>query len=360
MAARVAATRQAVEHEKKHGQGNRRHKGKRQAWSIDRQRLAEVQKVIHHRHGGACDTDDGATYLRAAMPHLLRLHGGGDEAHDKILGWAAVWLPTMPQADVAAAVENAFRHDPPPLKADTLAELLNMHRDERTALSLRTIGAVDQTSRERAAERKRKSAEHQAAKRQRAGATPRSQSKVAIAKAQGISLSTLKRRLKQAAAQEAANRPDPISSAIDPKDLQPTTKPGHGTGLSVPGPAREASQRQIVGAVGPTPGARTRAVPAGHAVPLPLPENGFQENGDFFGSDDAWISLGSALDYAGGLMPPEVARAVRLAQRARSMTQDAVARHIGISRPQLANALQGRFGLSRSAAANLCAWLAAA
>lgn len=39
------------------------------------------------------------------------------------------------------------------------------------------------------------------------------------------------------------------------------------------------------------------------------------------------------LDYAGGLMPPEVARAVRLAQRARSMTQEAGARQIGISRP---------------------------
>ena len=62
IAARVAATREAIEHEKKHGQGNRKHKGKRQAWSIDRQRLAEVQKVIHHRHGGACDTDDGSSW----------------------------------------------------------------------------------------------------------------------------------------------------------------------------------------------------------------------------------------------------------------------------------------------------------
>ncbi len=52
-------------------------------------------------------------------------------------------------------------------------------------------------------------------------------------------------------------------------------------------------------------------------------------------------------------MPPEVARAVRVAQRVRSMTQEAVALHIGISRPQLANALKGRFGLSRSAAENL-------
>ena len=52
-------------------------------------------------------------------------------------------------------------------------------------------------------------------------------------------------------------------------------------------------------------------------------------------------------------------RAVRDAQRVRQMTQEAVARQIGISRPQLANALQGRFGLSRSAAANLLTWLAA-
>ncbi|WP_246757432.1 hypothetical protein [Methylobacterium sp. OT2] len=39
--------------------------------------------------------------------------------------------------------------------------------------------------------------------------------------------------------------------------------------------------------------------------------------------------------------------------------REAVADQIGISRPQLANALQGRFGLSRSAATNLLEWLAA-
>ncbi|WP_162244804.1 helix-turn-helix transcriptional regulator [Methylobacterium sp. Leaf469] len=41
------------------------------------------------------------------------------------------------------------------------------------------------------------------------------------------------------------------------------------------------------------------------------------------------------------------------------MTQETVARQIGVSRPQLANALQGRFGLSQSAAANLMRWLEA-
>jgi plasmid maintenance system antidote protein VapI len=42
------------------------------------------------------------------------------------------------------------------------------------------------------------------------------------------------------------------------------------------------------------------------------------------------------------------------------MTQGALARQVGVSRPQIVNVLQGRFGLSRSAAANLMQWLAAA
>jgi DNA-binding phage protein len=63
--------------------------------------------------------------------------------------------------------------------------------------------------------------------------------------------------------------------------------------------------------------------------------------------------------YDGGVLPEALKRAVRDAQRVRQMTQQAVANQIGISRPQLANALQGRFGLSRSAASNLLEWLAA-
>lgn len=355
MAARVQAQNQALEHERQHGRGSRKHGGARAKWSLDRQRVFEIRHVIHHRHGGPCDTDDGPTYLKAALPHLLRLYGGGEEGRGKVVEWAAVWLPLMPEAEVVAAADKAFERDTPTLKADTLAALLNMHSDERTALSLKTIGAVDYDSRERKAERKRRNAAYQAEKRHRAGATPRAESKAATARALGISLSTLKRRLKRG----GAETPEPISSAVDPKGLKATPKPGHGTGLGVPGPAREAGPKQAVGAGGLTPRSKPRAVAAGHARALPLPIEGFQEHPDLFGSEGEWISLGTALDYAGGLMPPEVARAVRVAQRVRAMTQEAVALHIGISRPQLANALRGRFGLSRSAAVNLMQWLAA-
>ena len=59
-------------------------------------------------------------------------------------------------------------------------------------------------------------------------------------------------------------------------------------------------------------------------------------------------------------MPVEVIRAVRTFQKARMLKQADVARQIGISRPQLANAMQGRFGLSREVAANRREWLEAA
>jgi putative DNA primase/helicase len=72
------------------------------------------------------------------------------------------------------------------------------------------------------------------------------------------------------------------------------------------------------------------------------------------GSPDPWG------DYDGGIMPDHVRHQVRDRWRAAAgMTQDDLARRVGISRPQLANALQGRFGLSPDAAARLRAAVAA-
>ncbi len=60
-----------------------------------------------------------------------------------------------------------------------------------------------------------------------------------------------------------------------------------------------------------------------------------------------WRQVGApSATIAGGVLPNALVRAVRDAQRVRQMTQQAVADQIGISRPQLANALQGRFGLT--------------
>jgi hypothetical protein len=61
--------------------------------------------------------------------------------------------------------------------------------------------------------------------------------------------------------------------------------------------------------------------------------------------------------YRRGTLPDNVAAAVRAEMRARGGTQDELAAELGISRPQLANALAGRFGLSPEPASRLLAWL---
>ncbi|XYD12607.1 hypothetical protein R1A27_34555 (plasmid) [Methylobacterium sp. NMS12] len=61
---RAKAQSQAVALERK----IRAPRNKRSAWTGDRQTLHEIGSVIHRRHLGPCDTDDGETYLRAALP----------------------------------------------------------------------------------------------------------------------------------------------------------------------------------------------------------------------------------------------------------------------------------------------------
>ncbi len=50
--------------------------------------------------------------------------------------------------------------------------------------------------------------------------------------------------------------------------------------------------------------------------------------------------------YAGGIMPAAVALEVEARRRWLGLTQAKLAERIGVSRPQLVNALHGRFGLS--------------
>jgi transcriptional regulator with XRE-family HTH domain len=61
--------------------------------------------------------------------------------------------------------------------------------------------------------------------------------------------------------------------------------------------------------------------------------------------------------YRRGLLPSDVAAAIRAEMRARAVTQDELAAELGISQPQLANALARRFGLSPKTAERLMDWL---
>jgi predicted transcriptional regulator len=61
------------------------------------------------------------------------------------------------------------------------------------------------------------------------------------------------------------------------------------------------------------------------------------------------------LVYRGGILPERLRAWSRLCRRAAGISQEEVARRIGLSRPQLANAEAGRFGLSPDAAARFMA-----
>lgn len=57
--------------------------------------------------------------------------------------------------------------------------------------------------------------------------------------------------------------------------------------------------------------------------------------------------------YSGGILPPNIRAQAHDMMRRTCLTQDDLARRIGISRPQLTNSLRGRFGLGADAATRL-------
>jgi DNA-binding XRE family transcriptional regulator len=72
-----------------------------------------------------------------------------------------------------------------------------------------------------------------------------------------------------------------------------------------------------------------------------------------------WFPFGtkSVPRYESGILPLELVAKTRSTIRAAGMRQEDAARRIGISRPQLANALQRRYGLSVEVASRLHAFL---
>jgi Helix-turn-helix domain len=74
---------------------------------------------------------------------------------------------------------------------------------------------------------------------------------------------------------------------------------------------------------------------------------------DFFGGDRLAIPASDVLEWRGGIAPPGVRTALHHEKRRRGLRQSDVARLVGLSRPQLSNLQQGRFGASPEAAARI-------
>ncbi|OHV16221.1 hypothetical protein BK022_13525 [Methylorubrum extorquens] len=148
-------------------------------------RLSGLSKLIRHRHGGPCDTDDGEAYYLAALPHLVAKSWayGIEEGRIRSREWAAMWTPTLWAEKPASWFdEQELRllggfdnHDGRPSlpSADDFARALGITAAELKAYDLHTIGAIDRLEAQRLAEKREADRQYQAVKRTLAGATPR-------------------------------------------------------------------------------------------------------------------------------------------------------------------------------------------
>lgn len=121
-------------------------------------RNREIERLIQHRHGvGFSDTDDGPLYAEAIALGLSR---------QDLTAWCKRWAPMVTAGEIAELESKASQRKRM-LGADPCAQMLCVTMAERTALGLKTIGAVDATSEERAAIAKERKREHDRTRQER-------------------------------------------------------------------------------------------------------------------------------------------------------------------------------------------------
>ncbi|MBN4098599.1 MULTISPECIES: hypothetical protein [Methylobacterium] len=324
---RAKAQSQAVALERK----IRAPRNRRSNWTGDRQTLHEIGSVIHGRHLGPCDTDDGETYLRAALPWIVTKAGGflADDLERHVTDWCRAAVPRLDLGAIRGCLAEAQERDGRQRlwwSAQDLGDLLRLKTDERERLRVTRIRPAGMTARKFATYQRARKAEQAKARRIAKGATPREQSKAQLEPWVALNMSRATYFRKQQAGTLPAQIRDreTVSSSPDTKYLEPVTGQSHVAEQTAQGPARKPRPSLSVGAVGHTPGAKVRAIPPGRAVALPLPEEGVFEHPDLLGGGE-WRQVGAPLsEYAGGVLPDALVRAVRDAQRVRQMTQQAV------------------------------------
>jgi hypothetical protein len=159
-------------------------------------RMAELFRVFCHRYGGAPlpDDDSGRDDIRLVFQVLSTTSCAGLRMVDV----ARTWAPWLPADELAALVADVEVH-PRRFKADTIATRLGVTAKTRALLELRTIGAIDETAEQRAADRREKQRLAKEQKRRAAGIVTIAEARMIRAarqpwKAAGISRSTWYRR----------------------------------------------------------------------------------------------------------------------------------------------------------------------
>ena len=239
---------------------------RRRRFHFGRVRVAEIQRLVLHRHGRLPDSDDAVIYLGAVAENLD--HVQCDVALNVALT-LHYWVRSVGGAVAEADVEHVARETPLRRRsADALGKVLRLTESERAACRITTFGAIDCTRAQRTARRKEKARERKRADRLAAGATPRAQSlsRTRPWEAEGVSRRTWERRRKaRDASSSAANLPvlaaDEVATTETPQRSAPKGPPTAGGHRSVGAPCggRAVGRR------------RRGSVVAGHASASPAP-----------------------------------------------------------------------------------------
>lgn len=166
---RMATRADAVRRE--HAADTRRARRKRRP-SLTALRIADLNRLFRARYGDQLPNDDaGRDDLALMAHHLVALPGN---PADRIRQWALLRAPWIPAGELEAVIADAMRR-PRRWSADRLAWRLRLIEDDRRALHITTIGAVDAGKASRAAARRARQRARKEAARRAAGVKPRAE-----------------------------------------------------------------------------------------------------------------------------------------------------------------------------------------
>lgn len=172
-------------------------------------RLVDLATVYRSRYGLILPNDDaGRDDIALAVDHLAAL------AHPKkhITQWLDLWAPWLTLAEVNDVIANGITNRRN-WTADQLAWRLRLMKEERTMLSITTIGAIDHPKAARKKRRKQRERERRVANRRAKGAIPRpeyeqrSLNRAKPWEAEGISRATWYRRKRETGPQSETTPP---------------------------------------------------------------------------------------------------------------------------------------------------------
>jgi hypothetical protein len=168
---------------------------------VARLRIREIERLIERRDGVVPDTDDADRPVWLVAQHMREINHF--DLRGRLSRWCSRWAPFFPKEQIKKIADKVVAK-PYRFTADAIGKLMGLKDEERSALGITTIGAIDrdkkQRERDRAEAKLRRDRERALGKRRQRGVRPRSEylrkslSQTKPWEAEGISRRTWERR----------------------------------------------------------------------------------------------------------------------------------------------------------------------